>query len=307
MSSIVTVCIPVFERYNFFENAVNSIKNQTVKCKILVCDNASSHSRFSDFCTNNNIDYYRNESNIGMFGNWNKCSELCKTDFFMILSDDDYLEPNYIETFLNVYKNNNHIDIFYSDFKIIDYHTNIYVNHSHLIPFGLFSDTNQILEYGVKYGLSFPVFTSVIRKSIFTGFESKFHTSADWLWMYEKLRILNIYGANETLVVRGSHSLNDTKLGETLIRCIFAISFIYEEYLEKIYVQKISLRLKSKLRAFSALVNLHAYYDRNSIVKILNDPNNKYKSIFLKYKWLSNLPVFVLKILNKTLTKRYFG
>jgi len=98
--SNVTIAIPVYERTEFFHEALSSSINQTVKCKIIVIDNASSHNYFKDYITklgNPDIKYYRNNENIGMVGNWNRCIQLCESSYISILHDDDVLHPQFIE------------------------------------------------------------------------------------------------------------------------------------------------------------------------------------------------------------------
>lgn len=43
-----------------------------------------------------NICYYHNEENIGMFGNWNRCFELAHGDWVLILNDDDTIDKKYL-------------------------------------------------------------------------------------------------------------------------------------------------------------------------------------------------------------------
>src|SRR5690606_28833147 len=97
----LTIAIPVFERKEFFEAAVNSVLNQSCRCKLVVVDNASSHSFFRDYCELHNIPYYRNSMNIGMFGNWNRCFEVSDTDFVMVLGDDDLLDADFVQEFVS--------------------------------------------------------------------------------------------------------------------------------------------------------------------------------------------------------------
>lgn len=102
MSETITIAIPVYERYDFFEEALFSALKQTVPCQILVVDNASSHMRFADSVKalkDDRVRYYRNSENLGMTGNWNKCIELCDTEWITILHDDDWLHPQFIEFF----------------------------------------------------------------------------------------------------------------------------------------------------------------------------------------------------------------
>ena len=47
-----------------------------------------------------NIRLIRNQKNIGMFGNWNKCIKEAKGTYVTILNDDDLLNYNFVENLL---------------------------------------------------------------------------------------------------------------------------------------------------------------------------------------------------------------
>lgn len=101
-SENITIAIPVFDRYEFFESALNSALNQTVGCAVIVVDNNSPHTRFQDYVVslgNSNVTYFKNDINLGMIGNWNRCLELVTTKWITILHDDDLLYPNFVECF----------------------------------------------------------------------------------------------------------------------------------------------------------------------------------------------------------------
>jgi glycosyltransferase involved in cell wall biosynthesis len=103
-TDLITISIPVYERYDYFEEAINSALNQTVKCNIIVIDNASSHTKFRDFVVAKNLDYlhyYRNDENLGMVNNWNRGIELAQTKWLSILHDDDALDVRFIEVILS--------------------------------------------------------------------------------------------------------------------------------------------------------------------------------------------------------------
>jgi glycosyltransferase involved in cell wall biosynthesis len=104
----ITIAITVYERINFFEEALNSALSQTIQCPIIVVDNASSHNQFEKIIKQKNVSnvtYIRNSSNLGGIGNWNRCIELCQTQYLTILHDDDTLHPYFIEHCLNVLQN----------------------------------------------------------------------------------------------------------------------------------------------------------------------------------------------------------
>lgn len=101
----ITIAIPVYERYEFFEDAVNSAINQTMPCKIIIVDNASSHNKFHEYVKKKNLKrltYYKNNKNVGAIENWNKCIENAQTSWVSILHSDDMLSLYYIEYVCNL-------------------------------------------------------------------------------------------------------------------------------------------------------------------------------------------------------------
>lgn len=99
----ITIAIPVFERTDYFEEALLSAVNQTVKCQVIVIDNFSSHNYFDNYLKNYNLNnqnevlYFKNPTNLGMVENWNECIRRTQTQFLTILHDDDALHPSFIE------------------------------------------------------------------------------------------------------------------------------------------------------------------------------------------------------------------
>ena len=82
------------------ELAIESAISQTFKnIEIIVMDNASTDeiesvvSKYHD----QRLRLVRNSENIGQFGNFNRCIELCRGTYLYILHSDDYIEPDFIE------------------------------------------------------------------------------------------------------------------------------------------------------------------------------------------------------------------
>ena len=104
-SSDLTIAIPVYERVDYFEDALRSALDQTIMCQIIVVDNNSSHETFKliiDEIGNGRVKYYKNEENLGMIGNWNRCIELCQTEYIAILHDDDLLASTFVEIVISI-------------------------------------------------------------------------------------------------------------------------------------------------------------------------------------------------------------
>ncbi len=96
----ITIAIPVFDRFDYFPEALQCAIDQTTKCQVIVVDNCSPHTHFQDYVNAlglDNVRYYRNQSNLGMIENWNKCIEYTNTKWMTILHDDDLLSLQFIE------------------------------------------------------------------------------------------------------------------------------------------------------------------------------------------------------------------
>jgi glycosyltransferase involved in cell wall biosynthesis len=96
----ITIAIPVYNRYFYFEEAINSVLAQNVEANIIVVDNNSDHNKFEKFINelkNPSVKYFKNKSNVGMVENWNMCIENCETEWLSILHDDDWISPDYVQ------------------------------------------------------------------------------------------------------------------------------------------------------------------------------------------------------------------
>ena len=269
----LTIAIPVFERKDFFLEAILSVLNQTIKCDIIVVDNNSSHDFFEITCRHYNIKYFKNDLNIGMFPNWNKCFELAYSDFVMILGDDDILDEKYVESFIEAYSNHSDIDVFFTDFIKYDNTNKTFSKHNHILPFGYMPNGSKVIEYGIKYRLGFPIITSTIKKSKFAGFYNDFHASNDWVWLYENADNLVFYGLNKKLLKYRYHGSNDSRNEKTRLNCFISIWYIYGEV----------FKLK-----YSHVNALKKYYNKNLLYNKFYVISNISKNHLAEISSLSN-------------------
>lgn len=106
----ISIIIPTFKRSHLLKAALDSAIMQKGDYEILVIDNdneidLSSDILMKEYCDRyKNIFYYRNNVNLGMYGNWNRCIELSRTKWFCLLHDDDLLKDNYLETVVPIIK-----------------------------------------------------------------------------------------------------------------------------------------------------------------------------------------------------------
>jgi glycosyltransferase involved in cell wall biosynthesis len=105
----ISIVIPTYRRPHLIKDTLESVIKQSksdaiVELVIVDNDADSNDSDLERIVTELlpfNIRLFRNEENIGMFGNWNRCIELARAPVLTILNDDDLLHPDFIRS---VYK-----------------------------------------------------------------------------------------------------------------------------------------------------------------------------------------------------------
>jgi glycosyltransferase involved in cell wall biosynthesis len=101
----VSICIPVYNGASYLEAALASAIRQTwANLEILVVDDGSNDAsveiiqRFT--AGDRRIRLVRNDQNLGLVCNWNRCLELAQGEWIKFLFQDDLLESNCIEEML---------------------------------------------------------------------------------------------------------------------------------------------------------------------------------------------------------------
>jgi glycosyltransferase involved in cell wall biosynthesis len=96
----VSVCIPTYNYARFLGQAIESVLGQTFDdFELIVCDNASTDDTQAVIASYEDarIHTYRNERNLGLFGNFSRCLELATTDLVKFVCSDDWLDRRYLE------------------------------------------------------------------------------------------------------------------------------------------------------------------------------------------------------------------
>jgi glycosyltransferase involved in cell wall biosynthesis len=102
----VSIGIPTYNRAATLGRAVESALAQTyTNIEVVICDDGSSDST-NDLCRalaarDPRVRYLRSPSNQGLAANHNKLFGQLRGRYAMLLSDDDWLAPNYVERCLN--------------------------------------------------------------------------------------------------------------------------------------------------------------------------------------------------------------
>ncbi|KQN89859.1 hypothetical protein ASE95_16985 [Sphingomonas sp. Leaf231] len=105
---VITFAIPTFNRPTLATEAIASVLAQThaVPIEILIVDNASdpdnvrSLTKALSRMDDPPLRYLVNDTNIGMFPNWNRCVKEARGRWITILNDDDLLVPAFLDRML---------------------------------------------------------------------------------------------------------------------------------------------------------------------------------------------------------------
>lgn len=123
-----TIAIPTFRRPALLVETVNSVLAQTDLdgVELIVVDNdpesKGAQALLAAVPALQTIPfrYFRNPSNVGMFGNWNACFQLARGTWATVLNDDDLLDPRFVATMRSVIRNDPTIDAMTCSYRIMD-------------------------------------------------------------------------------------------------------------------------------------------------------------------------------------------
>lgn len=98
LKSLLTICIPTYNRYKYLDSTLKQITNSPFKeCEIYVSDNCSIDETKSIVEKYPSVVYKRNKFNIGGNANILRCAEYGQGTYLWIIGDDDVYDFSNIE------------------------------------------------------------------------------------------------------------------------------------------------------------------------------------------------------------------
>ncbi len=122
----ISVCIPSYNCAPFIADAIDSVLAQSYPhFELLIIDDCSTDSSaeiISGYAESDpRIVFLRNESNLGMVANWNRCIELARGEYIHYLfADDTFASPECLAKMLSVIESEPTISLVVSARNIID-------------------------------------------------------------------------------------------------------------------------------------------------------------------------------------------
>lgn len=121
MKPIVSICIPTYNGEKYLKECLNSVLAQTFSdFEVLIVDDQSSDNTLcitQEYAKKDNrIRVIRNDKNLGLVGNWNRCVELASGEWIKFVFQDDLIAPTCLEKMLAANKSNSSIIFCYRNF-----------------------------------------------------------------------------------------------------------------------------------------------------------------------------------------------
>lgn len=248
-SPFVTIGIPVFNDEEWIARTIESAVTQTYEnLIILISDNFSSdntHSICKEYADKfKKIKYYRQDENIGGYNNFNFLKKQCKTEFFMLLASDDWIDRDFIKLSVEFLLKN-------KDYSLVNANNYYYHNISKEFQFTTITtsvENESPLDRAISY------IKNLTDNSEFYGlYRTNNNTfgnyptiGCDWIWGIENALQGKIKSIKNTFISRNNKWINSSRSLEvaiannipqsqasephyaTALYCFIHFSFIYK-------------------------------------------------------------------------------
>ncbi|RYF88859.1 MAG: glycosyltransferase family 2 protein, partial [Chitinophagaceae bacterium] len=102
----VSVLVPTYNYAHYLPETLRSALEQTfTDFELVVVDNCSTDNTAELMATYKDdprVIYHRNDANIGIVGNFNRCLELARGEYIKFLCADDKFAPGMLETYVRI-------------------------------------------------------------------------------------------------------------------------------------------------------------------------------------------------------------
>lgn len=303
---LVSICIPSFNNEKSISYTIDSILNQTYEnIEIILIDNCSTDNTFNVMqkYLDKNIKIYKNDENIGVVGNWNKCIEYATGKYVCIFHADDIYSPHIIEIQVKAFDENHDTAAIFTTSYIMDDkqaiigEINLPDKNVKQIKYNFDRLFNDILSRG-NY-LVCP--SAMVKKEVYENigiFTDEYGSCLDTDMWFRILKKYPIMVINKKLLLYKTGSIH-TKIKKLVDRrglfstkssCHFQImdAYLNKYKTNKIKIQKIALikyevsKMHDDIRRVESYV-MHSKYSESKLVLKTTFNKTTLKNI-LKYK-----------------------
>jgi len=125
MNKLITVALPIIKT-EFLHDAISSVLNQTFKDFEFVIYNNAINSKKDEILKivcefdDERIKYFENNNHKSIIEDWNLCIQKATGKYFVLFSDDDTYDSNFLEEIIFLIKKYSRINLFHSKIRKIN-------------------------------------------------------------------------------------------------------------------------------------------------------------------------------------------
>jgi glycosyltransferase involved in cell wall biosynthesis len=183
---MVSVLIPTYNSASFLDEAIQSVLDQTyTDFELIIVDNQSTDNTeelVSKYLHDSRVQYTKNETNIGVVGNFNRCLELANGKYIKYLMSDDKFHPQILEKFVAVMEEHPNVSLVTSDRGVFGE-----INYTWVLPFHHLQPGKKVIydSLGSCNWIGEPTTVMFRRSNLHLGkFKSDYKYLIDWdMWL----------------------------------------------------------------------------------------------------------------------------
>lgn len=149
---MVSVCIPIYKpNKNYLQQLANSLKQQTLKqFEVVVSDDSDAQDWVDELFAGLNYVYLKNKTGNGIFTNLNNAIDNANGTHIQILCQDDYCEPQLLETQYNSLAQHPNFQLCYSQSNNVD-ENSVIINFNNEVG-SKYIVKEKLVDYLLVYG-----------------------------------------------------------------------------------------------------------------------------------------------------------
>lgn len=272
MAPKISVCIPTYNYARYISFTIESILNQRfTDFELIVLDDCSKDNTeevVSRFLHDKRVSFERNEKNLGLAGNWNKCLSKAKGEYIKFVFADDVLASDEaLGLMAGVLDSDPSVSLVASGRHLIDSESKIIGFASHFPP-NFVADGLEVINLCLKEDtnkIGEPTVVMFRRADCLRGFDERYQQLLDqemWFHLLEKGRFAFIA---QPLASFRIHPGQKTKENAADLMDIDDRYLLLSEYFSKPYCQ---LSFVSKFyMLFEILYSVRKYGKKGVITK----------------------------------------
>jgi glycosyltransferase involved in cell wall biosynthesis len=276
--SKVSILLPVYNGEEYLAQSIESVLAQThTDWELLVSDNCSLDAtgeiakQYAE--RDKRVVYWRNEKNIGLFPNYNKCIENAKGDYLELFGADDIFEPTCLEKLANVLDNNPAVALAICARNIID-ESGKWISTDR--PF----DSSRVVTSDETIRTNLSTFTNWIVSPVMYrsdhkggGFDARLRVWADIDYWSKVVQGGDLFYLNEVLFSYRVHSQSETTRVYRDLEFVIDVMRMADRYASYLVSGNASeVELKRAIAERLVLLARHAVDHRNATFESLQLP-----------------------------------